>query len=230
MRQLVTLVVLLAAGTPGLAAAEPLTLKAVMSPKEQIYADLPIGDKHFVLFVRREGKAIGGGSLNGAEMTEYGMHDIRPGVDGSPRGYMIAKLPNGDQAVLQWEVQATFVPGPMESPVCWTTACGASSAEREGSRASRAPARCISRRCRPRSGSSRSTGNSSRERSERPGDPTPLLAVRQAFRQAAGVPVPDAGGTHSQMSPIDVRCPIRCRFSRRAAQQPHPTSGLIALI
>ena len=44
------------------------------------------------------------------------MHDIRPGVDGSPRGYMVAKLPNGDQAVLQWEVQATFVPGPDGKP------------------------------------------------------------------------------------------------------------------
>jgi len=116
MRQLVTLVVLLAAGIPGLAAAEPLTLKAVMSPKEQIYVDLPTADKHLVLFVRREGKAVSGGPLNGAEMTEYGMHDIRPGVDGSPRGYMVAKLPKGDQAVLQWEVQATFVPGPDGKP------------------------------------------------------------------------------------------------------------------
>ena len=116
MRQLVTLVVLLAAGIPGLAAAEPLSLKAVMSPKEQIYVDLPTADKHFVLFVRRVGKGVSGGPLNGAEMTEYGMHDIRPGVDGSPRGYMVAKLPNEDQAVLQWEVQATFVPGPDGKP------------------------------------------------------------------------------------------------------------------
>lgn len=116
MGRLLTLVVLLVVGMPGLAAAEPLTLKAVMSPKEQIYVDLPTADKHFVLFVRREGKAVSGGPLNGAEMTEYGMHDIRPGLDGSPRGYMVAKLPNGDQAVLQWEVQATFVPGPDGKP------------------------------------------------------------------------------------------------------------------
>jgi hypothetical protein len=116
MRQIVTLAVLLMAPLQGLAAAEPLTLKAVMSPKEQIYVDLPTADKHFVLFVRREGKAIGAGPLNGAEMTEYGMHDIRPGVDGSPRGYLVVKLPSGDQAVLQWEVQATFVPGPDGKP------------------------------------------------------------------------------------------------------------------
>lgn len=88
-----------------------------MSPKEQIYVDLPTAQKHFVLFVRREGKAVGTGVLNGASFTEYGMHDIRPGVDGSPRGYIITKFPNGDQAVIQWEVQATFVPGPDGKPV-----------------------------------------------------------------------------------------------------------------
>jgi hypothetical protein len=87
-----------------------------MSPKEQIYVDLPTTEKHFVLFVKREGKATGTGILNGAEFTEYGMHDIRPGVDGSPRGYLVARLPNGDQAVIQWEVQATFVPGPDGKP------------------------------------------------------------------------------------------------------------------
>jgi hypothetical protein len=81
-------------------AAEPLSIKAVMSPKEQIRADLPTGQPHFVLFVRREGKATGAGVLDGAELTEYGMHDIRPGVDGSPRGYLVARLtrwrPSGD--------------------------------------------------------------------------------------------------------------------------------------
>ena len=33
----------------------PRTIKAVMSPKEQIYGDLPTPQKHFVLFVRRVG-------------------------------------------------------------------------------------------------------------------------------------------------------------------------------
>jgi hypothetical protein len=96
--------------------AEPLAIKAVMSPKEQIYVDLPTAQKHFVLFVRREGKATGTGVLNGAQLTEYGMHDIRPGVDGSPRGYLVGKLPSGDQIAIQWEVQATFVPGPDGKP------------------------------------------------------------------------------------------------------------------
>ena len=100
----------------GVAWAEPLSIKAVMSPKEQIRGDLPTREPHFVLFVRREGKAAGLGVLDGAELTEYGMHDIRPGVDGPPRGYLVAKVPNGDQAVIQWEVQATFVPGPDGKP------------------------------------------------------------------------------------------------------------------
>lgn len=98
------------------AGAEPLSVRAVMSPKEQIRADLPTPQPHFVLFVKREGKAAGSGVLNGAALTEYGMHDIRPGVDGAPRGYLIARLPNGDQAVIQWEVWATFVPGPDGKP------------------------------------------------------------------------------------------------------------------
>ncbi len=100
----------------GSAWAEPLAIKAVMSPKEQIYVDLPTAQKHFVLFVRREGTATGTGVLNGAQLIEYGMHDIRPGVDGSPRGYLVGKLPSGDQIAIQWEVQATFVPGPDGKP------------------------------------------------------------------------------------------------------------------
>jgi hypothetical protein len=100
----------------GAGSAEPLAVKAVLSPKEQIYVDLPTPQKHFVLFVRREGKASGTGVLDGAQLVEYGMHDIRPGLDGSPRGYLVARLPNGDQAVIRWEVQATFVPGPDGKP------------------------------------------------------------------------------------------------------------------
>ena len=112
----VCVVLLVAAVVAGSAWAEPLTVKAVMSPKEQIYVDLPTPEKHFVLLVKRQGRATGTGVLDGAELTEYGMHDIRPGRDGTPRGYVVAKLPNGDQAVIQWEVQATFVPGPGGKP------------------------------------------------------------------------------------------------------------------
>lgn len=108
--------VALSVGLAEVASADPLNIKATMSPTEQIYVDLPTAQKHFVLFVKRQGRATGSGILAGAELTEYGMHDIRPGVDGAPRGYLVAKLPGGDQAVIQWEVQATFVPGPEGKP------------------------------------------------------------------------------------------------------------------
>lgn len=102
--------------TSGLARAEPLDITAVLSPREQIYVELPTPQRHFVLFVKREGGAAGSGVLHGAQLTEYGMHDIRPGLDGSPRGYLVARLPSGDQAVIQWQVQATFLPGPDGKP------------------------------------------------------------------------------------------------------------------
>jgi hypothetical protein len=116
MRSAIVLAVLMITAPAASVGAEPLGVRAVMSPKEQIRADLPTGQPHFVLFVRREGKGTGAGVLNGAEITEYGMHDIRPGRDGAPRGYLVARLPNGDQAVIQWEVQATFVLGPDGKP------------------------------------------------------------------------------------------------------------------
>ncbi len=100
----------------GAALAEPIDIRAVMRPKEQIRGDLPTKEPHFVLFVKREGKAAGTGVLAGAELTEYGMHDIRPGIGGEPRGYLVARLPGGDHAVIQWEVRATFVPGPDGKP------------------------------------------------------------------------------------------------------------------
>ena len=100
----------------GWAAAEPISVKAVMSPKEQIQYNFPTADKHFVLMVHREGTVSGTALFDGAQGTEYGVHDITPGVGGNPRGYYIITLKNGDQAIIQWSVQATFVPGPDGAP------------------------------------------------------------------------------------------------------------------
>ncbi|PIW26512.1 MAG: hypothetical protein COW30_14760 [Rhodospirillales bacterium CG15_BIG_FIL_POST_REV_8_21_14_020_66_15] len=63
---------------------------------------------HFVLFVQREGKSEGSGRLAGAAVTEFGMHDIRPGNDGDPRGYLVFRAPNGDEAYVKWRVRAVF--------------------------------------------------------------------------------------------------------------------------
>lgn len=97
-------------------AAEPLKVEAVMSPKEQIKLDFADGSKHFVLMVRREGRATGTGPLGGAGVTEYGVHDIVPGVGGDPRGYLVFADAAGDTAYVKWQVRAIFVPGPDGKP------------------------------------------------------------------------------------------------------------------
>lgn len=99
----------LAAALPGSAAE--LSVKAVMVPKEQMRLDFADGSKHFLLMVRREGKAAGTGPLAGASVTEFGYHDIIPGDSGDPRGYLVFTLPNGDNAYVKWTVRAVFVPG-----------------------------------------------------------------------------------------------------------------------
>ena len=60
--------------------------------------------------VRREGKTSGKGALNGASVTEYGVHDISPGFGGDPRGYLVFTMPDGDIANIKWQVRAVFVP------------------------------------------------------------------------------------------------------------------------
>ncbi len=88
----------LAAAAAVPAAAESMRIEAVLAPKEQMRLDFEDGSKHFVLLVRREGKAEGSGPLAGAAVTEYGMLDIVPGVSGDPRGYLEFSQPGGDNA------------------------------------------------------------------------------------------------------------------------------------
>ncbi|MFZ5558507.1 MAG: hypothetical protein ACOZDY_17635 [Pseudomonadota bacterium] len=103
--------VLLLALTAGAAGAAEVSVKAAMSPKEQIRLDFTDGSKHFVLMVRREGTAQGTGPFAGAKVTEYGWHDLVPGESGDPRGYLVFAAPNGDLAYVKWRVRAVFVPG-----------------------------------------------------------------------------------------------------------------------
>lgn len=99
----------------GVASAETVNVEAVLAPKEQIRLDFDDGSQHFVLLVRREGIAAGSGPLAGASVTEYGMHDIQPGVGGDPRGYLVFAPPDG-KAFIKWTVRAVFVPGPDGKP------------------------------------------------------------------------------------------------------------------
>lgn len=98
-------------GIPAMAIAANIGIKAIMNPKEQMRLDFADGSKHFLLMVRREGRAAGTGPLAGASVTEYGYHDIIPGDSGDPRGYLMFARPNGDAAYVKWQVRAVFVPG-----------------------------------------------------------------------------------------------------------------------
>ena len=103
---------LVVAATLGATAhADPLAVQATMVPKEQIKLDFKDGSGHFVLMVKREGAASGTGLLNGASITEYGRHDIIPGVNGDPSGYLVATKGEGNEAYIKWTVRAVFLPG-----------------------------------------------------------------------------------------------------------------------
>ena len=108
---------LLATLAAGAAHAEQIQMEAVMTPKQSIRLDFADASKHFVLMVQREGKATGSGPLTGAQVTEYGLHDIVPGVGGDPQGYLVFTAANGDVAYIKWQVRAVFVPGPDGKPV-----------------------------------------------------------------------------------------------------------------
>lgn len=95
----------------GAAMAEPLNVQATLLPKEQIKLDFKDGSGHFVLMVRREGTAAGAGLLDGAQIVEYGRHDIVPGVSGDPSGYLVATKGEGNIAYIKWTVRAIFLPG-----------------------------------------------------------------------------------------------------------------------
>ncbi len=99
------------------AAAAPMKAEAVLTPKEQIRLDFADASKHFVVMVKREGKATGNGPLAGTAVVEYGRHDIVPGVGGDPSGYLVFTAPDGDIAYVKWLVRAVFVPGPDGKPM-----------------------------------------------------------------------------------------------------------------
>lgn len=96
--------------------AEKLNVSAVLAPKQQMKLNFKDGSKRFVLLVKREGKAGGDGLLGGAAVTEYGMHDITPGVGGDPQGFLEFVRPNGDTVYIKWVVRAVFVPNPGGKP------------------------------------------------------------------------------------------------------------------
>jgi hypothetical protein len=109
MHKTVALVVAVAAIFISTAQAAPFKVETVLSPKQAMRLNFEDGSKHFVVFVRREGKAQGSGPLAGAAVTEFGMHDIIPGVGGDPRGYLVFTGAGGDKAYLKFRVRAVFI-------------------------------------------------------------------------------------------------------------------------
>lgn len=92
-------------------ASDAVSVKAVMAPTKSIKMNFNDGSKHFVLLVQREGKSLGQGALAGAEVTEFGWHDINPPHDAAPHGYLQFKTANGDIANIKWAVRAVFFKG-----------------------------------------------------------------------------------------------------------------------
>lgn len=98
------------------AQAEPIKVEATMSPKEQMRLDLADGSKRYFVMVRREGKVTGQGLLAGATATEWGAHDIAPGVGGNGQGYLVFAMPDGDVAYLKTQFRLTSTAGPEGKP------------------------------------------------------------------------------------------------------------------
>src|SRR6056297_2239497 len=95
----------------GPALAAPVAVSTVLDPQEQMRFEMGDGSKHFVLAVRREGVAEGAGVLAGADVTEFGWHDIDPPHAGDPQGYLRFAAGNGDVAIIKFTVRAVFMKG-----------------------------------------------------------------------------------------------------------------------
>ena len=91
--------------------AEPVKFEALVAQKEAIRLDFADASKRFFLLVRREGKTEGQGPLAGANVQEYGVHDVVPGVGGQPHGYLEFVGTDGSKAYLKWTIQAIFLAG-----------------------------------------------------------------------------------------------------------------------
>jgi hypothetical protein len=110
-----------AALVAGSVVAEPVAVEILLEPQEQVKFDFADGSKHFVLAVRREGKAEGSGAFAGASVTEIGWHDVNPPVSGEPQGYLQMSAGNGDIAILRWSAKATFVKGAEGKPALFNS-------------------------------------------------------------------------------------------------------------
>jgi hypothetical protein len=94
------------------AAAEPMILDVVLSPKREIHLDFKDDSRHYVGLTQREGSADGSGVFVGADVVEYGMHDIMRGDGGERSGYFEVTTTGGDLAYFRWRSRSLYVAGP----------------------------------------------------------------------------------------------------------------------
>jgi hypothetical protein len=104
----------IAAAAP--ACAEEIAVDVALFPKEQIELPFQDASRRSVRLTRREGHATGSGPLAGAEVAEYGFHDLAPGVGGEALGYLVFSLADGVTYV-KWNVRGRFVKGEDGAPV-----------------------------------------------------------------------------------------------------------------
>lgn len=101
---------LLGSGIHG-ASAEPVTLDVVLTTSKDISLAFKNDKQHFLTLLLREGRASGVGTFEGAQVAEYGMHDVTGGVGGEASGYIEVTTTGGDTAYFRWHLKAVFVAG-----------------------------------------------------------------------------------------------------------------------
>lgn len=94
------------------AAAEPMTLDVVLSPKNEIRLAFESDSRHSLSLTHREGSAAGSGLFVGATVVEFGMHDVVGGQGADASGYLQATTASGDIAYIKWSLRAVFAAGP----------------------------------------------------------------------------------------------------------------------
>jgi len=96
------------------AVAEPLKIEMNLSNPQQLRIDFPLvgAEKHFGVYVKRDGVVAAGSTWAGAKVQEVGVHDIFPGSNVWGTGYITFTLPNGDLVSMKHEFMARFLPTP----------------------------------------------------------------------------------------------------------------------
>ena len=99
------------------AGAEPLKIGMLLSNPQQIRIEFPLvgAEKHFAVYVKREGMVAEGSTWAGAKVQEVGLHDVFPGDRVWGTGYITFTLPNGNLGGIRGVGRFQFKP-PTDDP------------------------------------------------------------------------------------------------------------------